>query len=124
MLTIRLQRTGRKNAPDFRIVLAEKHRSATKKILEIFGEYNPRTKQFQLRDEAGLLKWVKRGVELSPTVRNLLIARKLIDGKKVKAWRPKVKEKPAVPAASAVPAAAEAASAEAQTPESPKEEAK
>jgi len=94
MLIIRLQRKGAKNAPDFRLVLAEKHRSATKKVLEVFGGYNPKTKDLKLVQQEKLLEWVKRGVELSPTAKNLLINKKVITGTKVKAWRPKVKEKP------------------------------
>ena len=93
MLTIRLQRVGRKNSPDFRIVLAEKHRSASKQILQVFGKYNPRTKDFNLSDQDALLARIKQNIEMSPTVKNLLIQNKLIEGKKVKAWRPKIKEK-------------------------------
>jgi len=91
MLTIRLQRTGRRNSPDFRIVLAEKHRAASKKAVEVFGQYNPRTKNFYLSNKDGLLARIKKHIEVSPTVYNLLIKKKLIEGKKIKAWRPKVK---------------------------------
>ena len=93
MLTIRLQRVGRKNSPDFRIVLAEKHRSASKKIMQVFGKYNPKTKDFSLSNQDALLDRIKQNIEVSPTVKNLLIQKKLIEGKKVKAWRPKIKEK-------------------------------
>ena len=93
MLTIRLQRVGRKNSPDFRIVLAEKHRSASKKIMQVFGNYNPKTKDFSLSNQDALLDRIKQNIEVSPTVKNLLIQKKLIEGKKVKAWRPKIKEK-------------------------------
>ena len=92
MLTIRLQRTGRKNSPDFRIVLAEKHRAASKKVVEVFGQYNPRTKNFYLSNKEGLLARIKKNIEVSPTVHNLLIEKKIIEGQKVKAWRPKRKE--------------------------------
>ena len=93
MLTIRLQRVGRKNSPDFRIVLAEKHRSASKKIMQVFGKYNPKTKDFSLSNQDALLDRIKQNIEVSPTVKNLLIQKKLLEGKKVKAWRPKIKEK-------------------------------
>lgn len=92
MLAIRLQRVGRKNSPDFRIVLAEKHRSASKKVIQVFGKYNPKTKDFNLSDQGALLDRIKQNIEISPTVRNLLIEKKIIEGKKVKAWRPKRKE--------------------------------
>lgn len=99
MLTIRLQRVGRKGQPVFRIVLAEKHRAAAKKAVEILGFYNPRTKDFGLRDEERLRYWVDQHVEISPTVHNLFLTKGLVTGQKMKAWRPKVKAKVEQPAA-------------------------
>lgn len=91
MLTIRLQRVGRRNQPMFRIVLAEKHRAASKLAKEILGHYNPRTKEFGLKDESRLKYWIEKRVEISPTVHNLLITKGLLAGQKVKAWKPKKK---------------------------------
>ena len=91
MLTIRLQRVGRTNQAVFRIVLAEKHRSATKKVVEVLGHYDPRTKEFGIKDPERLKYWVAQHVELSPTAHNLLVTKGLVEGKKVKAWRPKPK---------------------------------
>lgn len=90
MLTIRLQRVGRKNQPVFRIVLAEKHRAATKKTVEALGVYNPRSKEFTVREER-VKYWLEKRVPLSPTVHNLFVTKKLIDAKKVHAWQPKKK---------------------------------
>ena len=73
--------------------MAEKHRSASKKIMQVFGKYNPKTKDFSLSNQDALLDRIKQNIEVSPTVKNLLIQKKLIEGKKVKAWRPKIKEK-------------------------------
>lgn len=95
MLIIRLQRRGAKNAPTFRLVLAEKYRAASKKVLEVFGHYNPNSKDLKLIDIDKLKTWIARGTELSPSARNLLINKQIITGPKVKAWRPKIKEKPA-----------------------------
>ena len=91
MLTIRLQRGGRTNQAAFRIVLAEKHRAASKKVVEVLGHYDPRTKEFGLKDPERLKYWVAQHVELSPTAHNLLVTKGLVEGKKVKAWRPKRK---------------------------------
>lgn len=121
MLIIRLQRTGARNAPDFRLVLAEKHRAASKKVLAVLGQYNPVSKKFAVKDRSALQMWLDRNVELSPTVHNLLVTHKLMEGKKVKAWRPKIKEKAAPPAAVESPATATAGPAPA---EEPKAEAK
>lgn len=101
MLTMRLQRVGKKNQPSYRIVLAEKHRAATKKIVELLGHYNPRTKEFGVKNEGRLKYWISQHIELSPTLRNLLITKGMLQGEKVKAWRPK--PKPAEASAEAGP---------------------
>jgi small subunit ribosomal protein S16 len=132
MLTIRLQRTGTKNRPAFRLVLAQAYRSASKKFLEVLGHYNPRSKEFGIKNEERLKYWLSQNVHLSPTVHNLLVEKKLLDAKKVQAWKPKKKEKPegeaAIPAVptAATPAApvaepAPAAPAAEATAEAPKE---
>lgn len=92
MLTIRLQRTGKRNQADFRIVLAEKEAPVKKKHLEVLGSYNPRKKNFQVKEER-VKYWITQRVEMSPTVHNLFISKKLIEGVKVKAFNtPKKKE--------------------------------
>ena len=96
MLTIRLQRTGSKNKPAFRIVLAQSYRAADKQALEILGNYNPKNKELGIRNKERLDYWIKQHVSISPTVYNLLIEKKLVEGKKVKAWQPK--KKAAMPA--------------------------
>ncbi|MGE5298248.1 MAG: 30S ribosomal protein S16 [Acidobacteriaceae bacterium] len=95
MLIIRLQRTGTKNKPQFRIVLAEAARSASKKFKEVLGSYHPRSKNFAIKDAERLKYWLSLNVQISPTVKNLFIEKKLIDGKKTKAWAPKKKKKEA-----------------------------
>ncbi|MEO8065914.1 MAG: 30S ribosomal protein S16 [Candidatus Doudnabacteria bacterium] len=109
MLTIRLQRTGTKNKPDFRIVLAQSYRSASKKVLEVLGHYNPRSKNFGIKDQERLTYWLDKHVQVSPTVYNLFVDKKIVTGKKVKAWQPRKKEGEAatVPAAPAAAASAE-----------------
>jgi small subunit ribosomal protein S16 len=132
MLTIRLQRTGSKNRPSFRLVLAEAHRSASKRFLEVLGHYNPRSKEFGIKDEERLKYWLGQNVQLSPTVHNLLVTKKFVDAKKVQAWKAKKSAeggsasggKPQAEGAAAAPSAAEAAPAApaAETPaEAPKE---
>ncbi len=89
MLTIRLQRTGTKNRASFRVVLAESYRAASKQALEVLGHYNPRTKDFGVKNQDRLKFWLDKHVAVSPSVYNLLIEKKLVSGKKVKAWQPK-----------------------------------
>ncbi|OGE88421.1 MAG: 30S ribosomal protein S16 [Candidatus Doudnabacteria bacterium RIFCSPLOWO2_02_FULL_49_13] len=102
MLTIRLQRTGTKNKSAFRIVLTEAHRAASKKVLEVLGHYNPRLKQFGIKDAEKLNYWLGKHVSVSPTVYNLLVDKKIVSGKKVKAWQPKKKEGEPAPTSEAV----------------------
>lgn len=107
MLTIRLQRTGTKNKPSFRIVLAQSYRSASKQALEVLGHYNPTRKDFAIKDAERLNYWIAQHVAISPTVHNLLVEKKMLAGKKVKAWHPKKKEGGAAvaPATQATPVA-------------------
>src|SRR6185369_8249747 len=103
MLTIRLQRAGKRNRPEFRIVLAEKEASASKKFVEVLGNYNPRTKDFSVKEDR-LQYWIGQHAALSPTIHNLFVAKNLIQGaNKVKAFsipQKKTEETPA-PAAPA-----------------------
>ncbi len=121
MLTIRLQRVGRKNQPVYRIVLAEKHRAATKKTVESLGLYNPRNKEFTVKEER-VKYWLEKHIPLSPTVHNLFVTKKLIDAKKVHAWQPRKKAEapvaPASPAGEPVAAAPKAEEPPASTSES------
>jgi small subunit ribosomal protein S16 len=83
MLTIRFQRTGRKNDPAFRIVVLEKQRSPKAgNPLQVLGSYNPKTKH-TIIDGDSVKKWISKGAELSGTVNNLLITKGIIQGKKV-----------------------------------------
>jgi small subunit ribosomal protein S16 len=102
MLILRLQRTGTKNSPAFRVVLAQSYRAAGKKAIEVLGHYNPKSKDFVIKDQERLNYWVSQHVAISPTVHNLLVEKKLLSEKKVKAWQPKRKE--SVPAPAAAPA--------------------
>jgi small subunit ribosomal protein S16 len=116
MLTIRLQRTGKKNQADFRIVLAEKKSPVNKKFTEVLGSYNPRKKNFQVKEDR-VKYWIGQHVELSPTIHNLFVTKNLLQATKVKAFStPKkaAEEKPADAASTAAaPAAGEETPAEA-----------
>lgn len=87
MLTIRLQRAGKKNKADFRVVLAEKTAASQKKFVEVLGSYNPHTKALGIRSQERLNYWVdEQHVEISATVRNLLVTKEVIKGNKTKAF--------------------------------------
>ena len=83
MLTIRFQRTGRKNNPAFRIVVLEKQRSPKAgNPLQVLGSYNPKTKHTVI-DAERVKHWISKGAQLSGTVNNLFITNKIIEGTKV-----------------------------------------
>ena len=107
MLTIRLQRTGTKNAASFRIVVAEKSQHVSKKFAEVLGHYNPRKKEFNIKNTERLNYWLSHNIDLSPTVNNLLVTKGLKKGDKVKAFN--IPKKPVVETPVAAESAPEAA---------------
>jgi small subunit ribosomal protein S16 len=115
MLMIRLTRVGKKNQPAYRVVLTEKTNPVRGKFQEILGNYNPRLKT-KVFDAEKIKYWISKGAQLSPTVHNLLISEKIIEGKKVKAWHPKKKTQEAK--ADAAKAAEEAKAQKVETPAS------
>lgn len=87
MLTIRLQRAGKKNKPEYRVVLADKTAAAQKKFTEILGSYNPHTKALNIRSQERLNYWMdEQHVPLSATVQNLFVTKEIIKGTKTKAF--------------------------------------
>ena len=81
---IRLQRTGRKHEPTFRLVLTDsKNGPKSGKFLEILGSHDPRHKDLTTIKGDRIKEWMSKGVQLSGTVHNLLIEKKIIDGKKI-----------------------------------------
>ncbi len=92
MLTIRLSRTGKKNKPMYRLIISEKSRDPYGRALEILGSYNPYTKDLQAKSEK-IKYWLSLGAGMSATVNNLLIEKKIVEGKKIKATKIKKNKK-------------------------------
>jgi small subunit ribosomal protein S16 len=110
MLMIRFQRIGRTNDPAFRIVVLEKERAAKAgNIVELLGTYNPRSKALTLNEES-VKGWIAKGAQPTDSIKNLLINKKVIEGKKVNALPKKTPQKNEA-AIAAEAAAAEAAKA-------------
>lgn len=99
MLTIRLARVGKKKRPTYRVVVQEKHKATSSNALEILGHYNPHTNPASLEVKAERVHyWISKGAQLSDTLHNLLIDKKLVAGEKRKFVKPKKKEaEPASP---------------------------
>jgi small subunit ribosomal protein S16 len=100
MLMIRLQRIGRKHEPVFRLVLTDsKNSTKSGKFLEILGNYDARRGEKAEFKAESIKEWMSKGAQLSDTVHNLLIDKKIISGKKINTLPLKkapVKEVPAV----------------------------
>ena len=80
---MRLQRVGRKNDPSFRIVVTDKRTSVkSDRHIDRIGSYNPKSKDFQI-DADKAKEWLAKGVQPSDTMHNLLISKKVIEGKKI-----------------------------------------
>ena len=92
MLKIRLSRIGKRNAPQFRIVVAEHTAPVKGKFIESLGFFNPKDKTFKV-DEERLKLWLSRGAKPSPTVHNKLVNLGIIKGPKLKASKKKRKKK-------------------------------
>ena len=132
MLIIRLQRVGRIHEPTFRVVLVDSKRSTKSgQALEILGNHDTRKAKNNSNVDAERIKyWISKGAQLSDTMRNLLISKKVITGKKVNALpkkRPIKKElteeeKKAAADAEAKAKADKAAAEAPKTEETPKAE--
>jgi small subunit ribosomal protein S16 len=109
MLMIRLQRTGRKHEPTFRLVLTDsKNGPKSGKFLEILGSHDPRHKDKTIIKADRVKEWMSKGAQLSGTVHNLLIEKKIIDGKKINVLpkkTPIIKEVPVEKAKAETPVA-------------------
>lgn len=83
MLMLRLQRIGRRNEAHFKIVVIEKTKGPkSHKYVDIVGSYNPKLGNVII-DEDKAKKWLSNGVQPSDTVRNMLITKGILTGKKV-----------------------------------------
>ena len=74
MVKIRLRRVGRKNAPFYRILIADSQSPRYGKFIEIIGQYAPRqNNEGSLQvDEVRANHWLNLGAQPTDTVRSLL----------------------------------------------------
>lgn len=123
MLTIRFNRTGKKNRAYFRVVLQEHTKAPGKRHVEILGSYDPHKKTTILKKDR-ILHWIGQGAQVSDVVSNLLVREGVIEAKKIakKMPRPVKKEEPVVEAVAEEVKAEEAAPAEAPAAEEAKAE--
>jgi small subunit ribosomal protein S16 len=119
MLSIKLQRIGKKHQPSYRLVVAEARSKMAAPPVEDLGSYQPRTKAAAFKRER-VSYWLGVGAQPTVSVHNLLVAQGIVTGAKfaVKMAKPvaaPVAEAPAAESPSATPeAVAPAAEAPAQ----------
>ncbi len=77
MLAIRLQRTGRKGHPMYRVIVQEAHRQPTSgRVVALLGNYNPHNKEVKFNKEQTEL-FLKNGAQPSERIVSLLVAEKI-----------------------------------------------
>lgn len=83
MLVIRLQRTGRKGEPTFRLVVTDKRNGPkSRRFVDIVGSYDPRFNKAEI-DSEKIKRWVGNGAQPSNTVHNILVSNNIIEGRKI-----------------------------------------
>lgn len=86
MLCLKLSRVGKKKQPFYRIIVLEKAKDPFGDYLELLGNYNPKTKEINLKRDR-IEHWLSNGAQATPTVHNLLIKEGIINEKKKKSVR-------------------------------------
>ncbi len=71
-IKIRLAKTGKKNAPAFRIVVSQTRTKRNGKFLAVLGNFNPNAGGEPVIDRPAIDAWVKKGALLTEAVRKLL----------------------------------------------------
>lgn len=118
MLVIRLNRFGKRNQAQFRVVLQEKTKAPGHRHIEMLGSLNPHSKVTIFKKDR-ILYWIGQGAQPSDRVHNMLVKEGVIEGKiiakrmprPVKKEEPKAEEKPLEAAPVAEVAAPEAVTA-------------
>lgn len=94
MLNIRLSRIGKRKESKFRIIIQEKSQATASRFLEQLGFYDPHTEPSTIELQEERIKyWLSQGAQASPTVFNLLVAKKIVEGPPIPLGRPKKKKK-------------------------------
>lgn len=71
MVKIRLKRTGKKNAPCYRVVVADSRSPRDGKVIEIVGLYDPRQSSETLKMDR-IDYWLSNGAQPTETVADII----------------------------------------------------
>jgi len=85
-VSMRLMRFGGKKSPYYRIVISDSRSPRDGRFIEQVGTYDPKKEPVEVRfKEEKAIQWLKKGVQPTPTVRQLLvqsgISKKLTENK-------------------------------------------
>lgn len=70
---MRLKRLGTKKRPYYRLVIQDSRVATKSKVIDEVGTYRPVEKDNQVSlDEAKVKSWIGKGVQVSPSVKNIL----------------------------------------------------
>jgi small subunit ribosomal protein S16 len=73
MLKIRLRRTGKRNQPSYRIVVADSRKPRDGAFVDHLGHYNPMIDPPEVViDEAKAREWISKGAQPSEAVQRML----------------------------------------------------
>lgn len=73
MVRIRLRRMGTSKLAFYRIVAADQRKAQDGRFLDNLGYYDPLRRPQEIKvDEAKVFEWMKKGAQVSETVRSLL----------------------------------------------------
>ena len=78
MVVVRFQRLGTKKTPHHRIVVTERTRAQSGRVIEIVGTYDPSKEPaaFSIKEDR-LAHWVSQGAQVSEALGRLLRSHKL-----------------------------------------------
>ena len=94
MLVIRLNRFGKRNQAQFRVVLQEKTKAPGHRHVEMLGSHNPHSKVTIFKKDR-ILYWIGQGAQPSDRVHNMLVKEGVIEGKIVAKRMPRPVKKEA-----------------------------
>ncbi len=84
MVVIRMQRRGTKKTPHHRIVVIERTRPQSGRVLETLGVYDPSYDPPKVSvDESRLVYWLSSGAQVSESVANVIKRYKKISVKSI-----------------------------------------
>jgi small subunit ribosomal protein S16 len=99
MLSIKLQRIGRKHQPSYRLVVAEARSKMAAPPVEDLGSYHPVSKATAFKKDR-IAYWLGIGAQPTTSAHNLLVKQGVVKGKAIAVKMPKA-VMPEAPAAKA-----------------------